>query len=145
MNTNSDLARTLDEMHRDRERLLALLQQLTAEDLERSRRGGWSVRRVIEHVIESEATYAKVLAHLCAREAVALPARDIATASEAIEKLNTTRSVALAMIDGVDDETLYRLVELGREEYSPLSTLENIALHDREHEDQIRTLISAPA
>lgn len=143
MKMNDDLVRTLDELQRDRELLLALVRQLSAGDLERSRRGGWTVRRVIEHVIESEATYAKALAHLCARQTGDLPARDVATAAEAIEKLNATRAAALAMVDGVDDDTFYRLVELGHEEYSPLSMLENIALHDREHEEQIRTLVSA--
>jgi hypothetical protein len=45
------------------------------------------------------------------------------------------------MVDGVDDETLYRLVPMGANEYSVLSVLENDADHDHEHLAQIRRLL----
>ncbi len=142
---NDDLKHTLGEMRANRERLLALIRRLSDDDLDRARRGGWTVRRVIEHVIESEATYVKVLAHLCGRTASSLPDRDVDAVAAAVEKLEATRTAVLAMIDGIDDDTLYRLVVMGREEYSPLSMLENVAAHDHEHEEQIQRLVSKPA
>ena len=39
-------------------------QRLTAEDLQHVRRGGWSVREVLRHVIDSEVAYAKVIGFL---------------------------------------------------------------------------------
>ena len=43
---------------------------------------------------------------------------------------------------GVDEETFYRLGAVGHEEYSVLSLLENVALHDREHGPQVREILA---
>src|SRR5581483_7650310 len=47
-------------------------------------------------------------------------------------------------VAGIDDESLYRLVRFGHEEYSALSVLENIAHHDDEHREQIEQILYAP-
>lgn len=142
MSANADLSRTLDELHQDRERLLAVVVRLAQADFDRARPGGWSIRRVIEHVIESEAAYAKVLAHLCGKASPQVPERDVSDARDTREKLDRTRTAVLTMADGLDAATLYEIKPVGREEYSPLSMLENIALHDREHAEQIESLLA---
>ena len=50
----------------------------------------------------------------------------------------------IALLDGVDEGTFYELRALGREQYSIVSVLENVASHDHEHLEQIaRTIASA--
>jgi hypothetical protein len=39
-------------------------------------------------------------------------------------------------------ETFYEVRKVGHEEFSVLSLLENVASHDREHTDQIRSILS---
>jgi uncharacterized damage-inducible protein DinB len=48
-----------------REELLGVIDSLSHADLERARRGGWPVRRVLEHVIHSEKLYAQGTPYLC--------------------------------------------------------------------------------
>ncbi len=142
MSAESDLAAALASTRRDRERFLALVASLSPDDFERARRGGWSIRRVLHHVIESEATYAKLLAHLRGRAAPDLAARTPVDGADATRQLATTRDAVQAIVDRIDGATLYRLARIGHEEYSPLSVLENIALHDREHHEQIEHLLT---
>ena len=47
----------------------------------------------------------------------------------------------MAAVEGVDEETFYRLGSAGSQVYSVLSTLENAADHDREHARQIARLV----
>jgi phosphinothricin acetyltransferase len=140
---NEDLRRVLRDIEADRNSLLRVLARLTREDLGYARRGGWTIKRVLQHVIESEQMYAKLLAHQCGKTAQDLKASPPEDGHEASARLAETRAGVLAMIDGIDDDTLYRLVRIGHEEYSPLSVLENIALHDREHRAQIAELLSS--
>jgi phosphinothricin acetyltransferase len=111
--------------------------------MRRERAGGWSVGRVLWHLIESESIYVKLLAHQTSRVAPEV----VVVAPEAPEDvppmLAETRQAILALIDGVDEETLYRMTKVGHEEYSPLSLLENIASHEYEHAGQIRELVDA--
>ena len=124
-----------------RRELLALVTAASAGDLARSRPGGWTLGRVLHHVIESDAIYAKMLAHQCARSAPDIDTREPLDGADAATKLAATRTAVEAMADGIDDETLYRLVRFGHEEYSPLSVLENIASHDRDHFGQMVELM----
>jgi len=142
---NPDLAALLERMTRDRQRLLSLVMPLDAAHMGAERRGGWSVGRVLEHVIESEAIYAKLLAHQCGKPAPEIIAREPENGADVATQLAGTRDAVMAMIDGVDDDTLYRLVRAGHEEYSPLSVLENIDLHDREHYAQIVEILGGAA
>lgn len=138
---NSDLERALADMAAARRDLLALVSGASAGDLARSRPGGWTLGRVLHHIIESEATYAKLLAHQCGRAAPEIDARPPADGADAVARLAVTRAAIEALADGIDDETLYRLVRFGHEEYSPLSVLENVASHDRDHQAQIAELM----
>ncbi len=138
---NPDLERTLADMAAARRDLLALVSDASAGDLARSRPGGWTLGRVLHHIIESEAIYAKLLAHQCGRAAPETDARPPADGADAVARLAATRAAIEALADGIDDETLYRLVRFGHEEYSPLSVLENVASHDRDHQAQIAELM----
>jgi hypothetical protein len=40
-------------------------------------------------------------------------------------------------------ETFYEVRKVGHEEFSVLSLLENVASHDREHAEQIRSILAA--
>jgi phosphinothricin acetyltransferase len=140
---HSDLRRVADDMRDARARLLALIGRLSPDDLARSRPGGWSAGRVLQHVIESEAVYVKLLAHQTGGAAPELASDEPATASDASSMLAATRDAVERMIDGISEATLYRLTKIGHEEYSPLSVLENIASHDRDHVTQIEDLLRA--
>jgi len=140
---DSDLRRAIDDVRHERARLFALIGRLSPDDLARSRPGGWSVGRVLQHVIESEASYVKLLAHQTGDTVPELATDKPATPSDAMSMLAATRDAVERMIDGIGGATLYRLVKFGHEEYSPLSVLENIASHDREHITQITQLIDA--
>ena len=46
-----DLTRCREDLAAARQELLSVVRALSDTDLEKSRRGGWTVRRVLEHVI----------------------------------------------------------------------------------------------
>ncbi len=46
-------------------------------------------------------------------------------------------------VSGVDEMTFYEPQTLGREQYSVVSVLENVASHDHEHLEQIVKTIGA--
>jgi phosphinothricin acetyltransferase len=141
MNAARDLTRACERMRSDRAALAAVVNGLKPADFGVARPGGWSVRRVLEHVIESEAAYARLLAHLCGAPQPELEAPTPETSVDAVRALQSTRAAVEAAVTGIDGDTLYRLSRVGHDEYSPLSVLENVALHDREHIGQIEELL----
>ena len=50
----SDLSKATADAKAAREDLLVVINSLKDEDLDRERRGGWSIRKVLEHAIHSE-------------------------------------------------------------------------------------------
>jgi phosphinothricin acetyltransferase len=138
---NRDLRRALRDIAAERRRLLDAVERLDMAALAAERSGGWSIRRVLQHVIESEYLYAKLLAHQRGESTAALELAPPADAQAATSMLRDTRRAVEALVDGIDDGTLYRLVKVGHEEYSPLSVLENIASHDRDHIEQIEAVL----
>ncbi len=137
---NQDLSSTLAEMASNRDALVSAVRDLSAEDLEKARPGGWSAGRVLQHVIESEVAYVKLLAHLRGKIAPDLASTAPRDGADSIAQLERTRTAVLEMADGIDDETLYRMAAMGQNEYSALSVLENVADHDHEHLRQISRL-----
>jgi uncharacterized damage-inducible protein DinB len=133
-----DLARCCAELDTARRELLSIVTALSDDDLEGGRRGEWTVRRILEHVIQSEWLYSRLLTHLRG-----LPVQGDAieakpnSAADALERLAASRAALNSAFDGVDEETFYRLAQLGPEEYSVISLLENEANHEREHAAQI--------
>ena len=127
-----------------RAELMAVVRALSDGDLNRARRGGWSVRKVLEHLVQSEWLYARLVQHL---RGVAVQSDIVsgalASVQDAEDRLGASRTALLAAVEGVDEESFYRLRSVGHEEYSVLSLLENVALHDREHEAQLREILAA--
>ncbi len=138
-----DLAFARKELDISRRELLAVVGALADADLARERRGGWTVGRVLEHVIQSEWLYARLVTHLRERPVEG----DVVTGvppsvEEAKERLNSAHAALLAALEGVDEESFYRLREVGHEEYSIMSVVENQVNHDREHAEQVQTILS---
>ncbi len=134
-----DLAANMTAVDVARASLAQRVRQLTDDDLTRTRRGGWSVREVLSHVIESEISYTKVLAFLRGApvEVAAAGPDDVATVSAAIVALERYRTILLTTVQGVDEAVFYEIRSLGHEQYSVISVLENVAAHDHEHLQQI--------
>ncbi len=145
----ADLRNAVASMRTSRNALLAVTIQLSPDDLARRRAGGWSIARVLAHVIESEWIYVKLMAHMVGSVAPPSPAEAEASAepasgADATERLSAVRTAFESALEGVDPARLYTLVRFGHEEFSPLSLVENVAMHDIEHRDQIAVLL-APA
>lgn len=139
-----DLSKARSDISQARDGLLAVLSELKDNDLDKVRRGGWPVRKVLEHAIHSEVLYGRLARHLRELpqpegEAITVPPANV---SDAISALESSRKALEEAFDGVDEETFYTLRVVGHEEYSVLSLLENVALHDREHAPQIQDIIS---
>lgn len=140
----------MDEFHRDleenisgirhaRAELLKEVRALSADDLQQVRRGGWSVREVLRHVIDSEVAYAKIIGFLRGMTADLANAGDdeVASGDTAADALERVRKTTLSLIEGIDEATFYDLRALGKEQYSVVSVLENLTAHDHEHREQI--------
>ena len=142
MTFEADRDAVLADMTSARADLVSAIQPLSPEDLDRARRGGWPVRRVIEHVIESDYMYA-VAASAIRRQPVA-PRGETSCAGQPVDeilcRLEAGRTALLAAVKDTAEEDFYRLEKLGHEEYSILSLLENTAMHDREHSAQIKAI-----
>ncbi len=138
---DSDLADNLRAMDEARGSLLACLATLSDEQMDAGKRGGWSVRAVLAHVLSSETAYARVIARLRGITIAVDALEPAATIADAISRLRESRRVLVQAVDGVDEDAFYELQALGHEEYSVLSVLENVAMHDTEHERQVRELV----
>jgi uncharacterized damage-inducible protein DinB len=141
----SDLASARESLASAREELLALVDSLGVSDLDRARRGGWSVARALQHVIQGEHLYARGMAHLTGShaEAPSMPSSAPDSASEARQQLDSGRTAFLAALEGVDEGSLYAIRPVGHEEFSALSLMENVAHHDLEHAAQIREIVAS--
>jgi uncharacterized damage-inducible protein DinB len=138
-----DLKRVQKELGAARKGLLAVVKLLKDDDLDTARRGGWTVRRVLEHVIWSETMYSRVVTHLRGQQ----PPGDKVDATpssvaDALGRLKASRAALVAAFEGVEEEPFYRLAPVGNEEYSILSMIENESMHEHEHAAQIKTILA---
>lgn len=140
-----DLEENLSAIGSARSELLKNVRALRADDLQHMRRGGWSVREVLRHVIDSEVAYAKVIGFLRGSPPDLANAGedDLASGTTAANALERVRKTTLSLLDGIDESTFYDLRALGREQYSVVSVLENVAAHDHEHLAQISKTLAA--
>ena len=139
-----DLSQTLEAAANARTALLERLRRLADDDLSRTRRGGWSLKEVLRHVIEAEVAYARVVGFLRGRTiqfADATP-EDVDSVFAAIAALERYRRQLDAAVDGVDEATFYEVRALGKDQYSVMSVLENVADHDHEHAGQIERIMA---
>jgi len=143
---HSDLAASQEAIRVARDELLSVVDSLGRADFERARKGGWPVRKVLEHIIHSEKLYAQATAYLCGAEVSGRPeTASAASPAEARTMLLDARKALLTALEGLEMdprayETFYELKRVGHEEYSVISLLENVAGHDREHAAQIRAI-----
>jgi len=144
---DNDLISLCDRLTVARKRVSTALEGLTDAQLAWGRRGGWSIGRVLEHLVQSEWHYVSLMHRLRnqPQEASAPGVGQIASVAGAQLELRRAREALLAALDGVDDEVFYRIGQLGREEYSVVSLLENVAQHDQEHAAQIEQIREANA
>jgi uncharacterized damage-inducible protein DinB len=145
----SDFSERLSEvtanLERRRGELLAALSECTGSDLVRARRGGWTVGRVLEHIISSEWHYVQLARNLRGVEALAPGSHTVSSVADAGEALARSRAALWEAVGGVTEEDFYRLGPVGREEYSVVSMLENVEQHDIEHLGQIRSILAGSA
>lgn len=141
----SDLKFAKEEAAAARKDFLEIVRGLKEEDLNREKRGGWPIRKVLEHAIHSEVLYSRLARHLCGlAQAEDEPhAKPPATVAEAVAALDESRAALEEAIADVDEESFYKMHVIGREEYSVLSLLENVTLHDREHGPQIQDILDS--
>jgi uncharacterized protein (TIGR03083 family) len=136
-----DMAAACGQLDEARRALIDAVSSLSDADLEKGRRGGWTVRRVLEHVIWSESLYGRLLRHLRGEQVEGeIPPCTPESVEDARARLEASRAALLAALEGVDEESFYKLQTIGHEEYSVLSLLENTAMHDNEHAAQVREL-----
>lgn len=141
-----DMARVDHLMEEGRRRLLSVVNSLEPGDLDRGLRGGWDIRGVLRHIIESEHHYANLVARL--RGATPGAANevdgDLTSAGDVRTALEASRQALLAAVEGVDEDTFYRLGGSGQE-YSVVSVLENVHQHDEEHRAQVERIRDSAA
>src|SRR5437899_1485292 len=111
----SDLEAATADVTAARGDFVSAVQRLSESELERGRRGGWSVRRVVEHVIQSEQLYATLI-----RAMRGLPVGEVRRPScagqpvdEILCLLDASRTALLSALDGVDEESFYTIKPLG--------------------------------
>ena len=145
MTFEADLYVALADLTTARADLVSAVQPLTPMDLDRVRRGGWPVHRVIEHAIEHDYMMAMVASAI--RGQPAGPRGEMScegqAADEIICRMEAGRTGLLTAVKDVTEEQFYLLLKLGHEEFSVLSVLENAASHDREHAGQIRSILAS--
>ena len=145
---HSDLAASQEAIRLARDELLGLIDPLNRSDLDRARKGGWTVRKVLEHVIHSERLYGQATAYLVGAEAASqAESSSPESPADARRMLLDARKALLSALQDLEMdprayETFYELRKVGHEEYSVLSVLENVANHDREHAGQIREILA---
>jgi uncharacterized damage-inducible protein DinB len=141
----AELERSITELREARRTLIELVSGLSDADLLRGRRGHWTVAGVLDHVLESDRHYAQLIAALRNQEhsPQAAGPSEVESGANAAKALAVTRDLILEATAGVDEETFYRLGGPGHQQYSVLSTLENVALHDHEHGAQIQQILAA--
>lgn len=141
----SDLAALKSALQTARDGLMVVVGSLADADLERSLPGGWTVRRVLEHLVDAEWMYTAATAFLNGKPAPERTAASISRAADAGPELEARRSALMNALEGIEPERFYAIRKVGHEEYSPLSILENVANHDREHAEQIRKIVGGGA
>ena len=143
---HSGLAASREAIRLARDELLRVIESLGRSEFESARKGGWPVRKVLEHLIYSERLYAQATAYLCGTE---VSGRDDCGRYWRRRRkpiLRNSREPWLAFQFPNHffiplDEIFYELKRVAHEEYSVLSVLENVASHDREHAAQIRAIV----
>ena len=110
-------------------------------------RGEWSVDAMLRHVVKSEHLYASGIDLLRGRAAAAPLAERgrLESGDKAMPALAVARKRFLTALEGVTEDEFYEMKQLGFNEESIKSILENVAMHDREHAHQIAKTVTEVA
>lgn len=139
----TDLRESLAELAATRAELRTIVEPLGDGDLERARRGEWTVATVLSHLAGTDYAWVRMASLLRGREAperrqVAAPA----SVAAALETLDASRAAFLAVIEGVDEETFYDLRKIeGFQEASVVSSIRDLNGHEHEHLGQLRATL----
>ncbi len=139
-----DLRNAQGELEAARAELLGVVEVMSDSDLDRALGGGWRVRRVLEHLIDSEWEYARLVARV--RELPGMPGDMVSgppsSVAGAVARLQASREGLLAVVVGVDEDALYRQRSVDGVECSVLALLQHVAQHDRDHAEQVRVILA---
>ena len=142
-----DCQRVLVDVGAARNELLLMVGGLSDADLDVGRRGAWSVRGVLQHIVQAEWGHTRGIKRLLGEEDPEIPESPaLETAAAAIEALSESRAAHMASVDGIEEDAFYRLAvpnPAGGQEWSVMSFLEGTADHDREHQHQINDLLGS--
>ncbi len=138
-----DCQRVLADVDGARNDVLTMIGGLSDADLDIVRRGSWSVRSVIQHIILGEWGHTRGITRLLGADEPLIPdTPPLATPADAIDALAGSRAAHLASVDDIEEDDFYRLASpSGGQEWSVMSFLEGTADHDREHHAQIEALL----
>lgn len=138
-----DRERVLIDIAAARSDLLRLIDTLSTDDLDIARRGSWSVRSVIQHIVLGEWGHTRGILRLLGADDPLIPdAPPLVTPDEVFDALSDSRAAHLSSVDGIEEDDFYRLASpSGGQEWSVMSFLEGTADHDREHHAQIEALL----
>jgi hypothetical protein len=144
MTFTADLEAAVNDATSARADLISAVQRLSEADLERAKRGGWPVHRVIEHAIQHDYYMAMFVAKARdERAAMGDPSCLGQPIDEILCRMESGRRALLSLIDGIGEDAFYELQKLGHDEFSALTALENAAAHDREHAAQIASILAS--
>lgn len=140
---DTDLRESLDQLAATRAEARGIVEGLSDDDLERSRRGEWTVATVLAHLAGTDYAWVRMASLLRGREAPErrqVPAP--ASVAAALEALDASRAAFLAVIEGVDEETFYDLRKVeGFQEASVVSAIRDLSGHEHEHIGQLRATL----
>ena len=142
-----DCQRVLVDVDAARNELLHIVGGLSDADLDVGRRGAWSVRGVLQHIVVAEWGHTRGIRRLLGAEDPEIPeSPTLETADAVVDALSESRAAHLASAEGIEEDVFYRLAvpnPTGGQEWSAMSLLEGTADHDREHQHQIEELLSS--
>ncbi len=142
-----DCQRVLVDVDAARNELLLMVGSLSDADLDVGRRGAWSVRGVLQHIVQAEWGHTRGIKRLLGEDDPEIPESPaLETAAAVIDALSESRAAHMASVDGIEEDSFYRLAvpnPAGGQEWSVMSFLEGTADHDREHQHQIEELLGS--
>lgn len=144
----TDFERQLETLRRNmreaRSELLRTVEAVPPGLFQVAPRGEWSIAAILAHVVGSEHFYATGIDTLRERAAGPAPAatQPPTGPEDAVGALAASRERLLAAVEAVTEDEFYRMRRIGYNEESVRSILENVAMHDREHAEQLRKTVA---
>ena len=125
--------------------LAGLAEVITDADLERARRGEWTVAGVLGHLVASAGHSAGLVASLRGRapETSDSGGGSVTSVADALGQMAAARASIRDALDGIGEDEFYELQDGGFQTYSLRSAALDIALHDRQHLEQIREILAS--